>query len=200
MLWYYEVLPCMAAEHGILFMLILHLLLIIARAGSCILSFFFLQTCGNPDCLYLHDVGSQEDSFTKDEIISAYTRYCWAILITSIVQDLLPSSFSALSLCASHRSFPFLLDYLHLKQWFCVIAFVYLYFLSVVVMLTTYFLVPQEQDHTMYSLLVCHVNWFRKRNMGMSAFPFSLRISILVHLLCDSLSLCVKAALLSCYC
>ncbi|VAI30446.1 unnamed protein product [Triticum turgidum subsp. durum] len=32
------------------------------------------QTCGNPDCLYLHDVGSQEDSFTKDEIISAYTR------------------------------------------------------------------------------------------------------------------------------
>ncbi|ONM20296.1 RNA binding (RRM/RBD/RNP motifs) family protein [Zea mays] len=32
------------------------------------------MACGNPDCLYLHDVGSQEDSFTKDEIISAYTR------------------------------------------------------------------------------------------------------------------------------
>lgn len=31
-------------------------------------------TCGNPDCLYLHDVGSQEESFTKDEIISVYTR------------------------------------------------------------------------------------------------------------------------------
>ncbi|PSR86637.1 General negative regulator of transcription C16C9.04c like [Actinidia chinensis var. chinensis] len=30
--------------------------------------------CSNPDCLYLHDFGSQEDSFTKDEIISAYTR------------------------------------------------------------------------------------------------------------------------------
>ncbi|XP_042427109.1 uncharacterized protein LOC122014761 isoform X1 [Zingiber officinale] len=30
--------------------------------------------CSNPDCLYLHDIGSQEDSFTKDEIISAYTR------------------------------------------------------------------------------------------------------------------------------
>ncbi|KAF8402776.1 hypothetical protein HHK36_010866 [Tetracentron sinense] len=30
--------------------------------------------CSNPDCLYLHDVGTQEDSFTKDEIISAYTR------------------------------------------------------------------------------------------------------------------------------
>ncbi|KAJ6803633.1 uncharacterized protein M6B38_189160 [Iris pallida] len=31
-------------------------------------------TCGNPDCLYLHDVGNQEESFTKDEIISVYTR------------------------------------------------------------------------------------------------------------------------------
>ncbi|XP_035842719.1 putative general negative regulator of transcription C16C9.04c, partial [Helianthus annuus] len=29
----------------------------------------------NPDCLYLHEFGSQEDSFTKDEIISEYTRY-----------------------------------------------------------------------------------------------------------------------------
>ncbi|GAB2285136.1 hypothetical protein Dimus_019589 [Dionaea muscipula] len=30
--------------------------------------------CNNPDCLYLHEIGSNEDSFTKDEIISAYTR------------------------------------------------------------------------------------------------------------------------------
>uniref|UniRef100_A0A803L3P9 CCR4-NOT transcription complex subunit 4 n=1 Tax=Chenopodium quinoa TaxID=63459 RepID=A0A803L3P9_CHEQI len=30
--------------------------------------------CTNPDCLYLHEIGSLEDSFTKDEIISAYTR------------------------------------------------------------------------------------------------------------------------------
>ncbi|CAI0545333.1 unnamed protein product [Linum tenue] len=30
--------------------------------------------CTNPDCLYLHEVGSQEVSFTKDEIISSYTR------------------------------------------------------------------------------------------------------------------------------
>ncbi|KAK9154154.1 hypothetical protein Sjap_001634 [Stephania japonica] len=30
--------------------------------------------CSNPDCLYLHDIGTQEDSFTKDEIISAFTR------------------------------------------------------------------------------------------------------------------------------
>ncbi|KAE9593225.1 putative transcription factor C2H2 family [Lupinus albus] len=30
--------------------------------------------CNNPDCLYLHEVGLQEDSFSKDEVISAYTR------------------------------------------------------------------------------------------------------------------------------
>ncbi|XP_019056595.1 PREDICTED: uncharacterized protein LOC104800619 [Tarenaya hassleriana] len=30
--------------------------------------------CTNPDCLYLHEIGPQEDSFTKDEIISAYMR------------------------------------------------------------------------------------------------------------------------------
>ncbi|XP_068636320.1 uncharacterized protein [Aristolochia californica] len=30
--------------------------------------------CSNLDCLYLHEVGVHEDSFTKDEIISAYTR------------------------------------------------------------------------------------------------------------------------------
>ncbi|XAR60498.1 hypothetical protein NMG60_11033906 [Bertholletia excelsa] len=30
--------------------------------------------CSNPECLYLHEIGSQEDSFTKDEIISAYSR------------------------------------------------------------------------------------------------------------------------------
>ncbi|XP_071717937.1 uncharacterized protein [Rutidosis leptorrhynchoides] len=30
--------------------------------------------CTNADCLYLHEFGAQEDSFTKDEIITAYTR------------------------------------------------------------------------------------------------------------------------------
>ncbi|KAF1899693.1 hypothetical protein Lal_00019823 [Lupinus albus] len=30
--------------------------------------------CNNPDCLYLHEIGSQEDSFSKDEVISEYTR------------------------------------------------------------------------------------------------------------------------------
>lgn len=34
-----------------------------------------MQPCSNPDCLYLHEIGSQEDSFTKDEIVSEYTRY-----------------------------------------------------------------------------------------------------------------------------
>ncbi|KAL5172246.1 putative 60S ribosomal protein L14 [Glycine soja] len=31
--------------------------------------------CSNPDCLYLHEIGSREDSFTKYEIISVYTRF-----------------------------------------------------------------------------------------------------------------------------
>ncbi|CAH1418311.1 unnamed protein product [Lactuca virosa] len=30
--------------------------------------------CTNADCLYLHEFGPEEDSFTKDEIITAYTR------------------------------------------------------------------------------------------------------------------------------
>ncbi|KAK6144507.1 hypothetical protein DH2020_021327 [Rehmannia glutinosa] len=38
------------------------------------------QPCSNPDCLYLHEIGSNEDSFTKDEIISAYTRIQQSVL------------------------------------------------------------------------------------------------------------------------
>ncbi|XP_074349155.1 uncharacterized protein LOC141688908 isoform X2 [Apium graveolens] len=30
--------------------------------------------CSVPDCLYLHEIGTQEDSFIKDEVISACTR------------------------------------------------------------------------------------------------------------------------------
>ncbi|XP_020422134.1 uncharacterized protein LOC18772725 isoform X1 [Prunus persica] len=30
--------------------------------------------CNNPDCWYLHDFGSQEDSFTKDGLVSAFER------------------------------------------------------------------------------------------------------------------------------
>ncbi|URE41549.1 RNA recognition [Musa troglodytarum] len=44
------------------------------------------MTCSNPDCLYLHDIGSQEDSFTKDEIISAYTRYfCLTLFACTVI-------------------------------------------------------------------------------------------------------------------
>ncbi|KAL9284066.1 putative transcription factor C2H2 family [Arabidopsis thaliana] len=42
--------------------------------------------CVNPDCLYLHEVGSQDDSFTKDEIISAYTRVQQITGATNILQ------------------------------------------------------------------------------------------------------------------
>lgn len=31
--------------------------------------------CNNPDCLYLHDVGSEEDSFTKEELASKCGRF-----------------------------------------------------------------------------------------------------------------------------
>ncbi|KAI3511169.1 hypothetical protein L1887_18313 [Cichorium endivia] len=36
--------------------------------------FLLAQLCTSPNCLYLHEFGSQEDNFTKDEIISEYTR------------------------------------------------------------------------------------------------------------------------------
>ncbi|KAF8102383.1 hypothetical protein N665_0198s0090 [Sinapis alba] len=42
--------------------------------------------CVNPDCLYLHEVGSQEDSFTKDEIISAHTRVQQITGATNLLQ------------------------------------------------------------------------------------------------------------------
>ncbi|KAI3980510.1 hypothetical protein MKX01_008927 [Papaver californicum] len=32
------------------------------------------MSCSNPDCLYLHEIGTEEDSFSQDKIISAYTR------------------------------------------------------------------------------------------------------------------------------
>ncbi|KAF9593337.1 hypothetical protein IFM89_021741 [Coptis chinensis] len=43
------------------------------------------MSCSNPDCLYLHEFGSQDDSFTKDETISDYTRYifiAWATFLS----------------------------------------------------------------------------------------------------------------------
>ncbi|KAI8016591.1 CCR4-NOT transcription complex subunit 4 [Camellia lanceoleosa] len=58
-------------------------------------------SCSNPDCLYLHEIGTQEDSFTKDGIISAYTRnvcVCELNLIwraTNICADLLAENAAA---------------------------------------------------------------------------------------------------------
>ncbi|KAM0067244.1 putative transcription factor C2H2 family [Helianthus debilis subsp. tardiflorus] len=43
--------------------------------------------CTNPDCLYLHEFGSQEDSFTKDETISEYTR-CRVQQITGATNEM----------------------------------------------------------------------------------------------------------------
>jgi CCR4-NOT transcription complex subunit 4 len=40
--------------------------------------------CTNPDCLYLHEIGSQEDSYTKDEIISAYTSRAQQITSSAV--------------------------------------------------------------------------------------------------------------------
>lgn len=34
-----------------------------------------VRPCNNQDCLYLHDFGSPEDSFSKDDIDSAFTTY-----------------------------------------------------------------------------------------------------------------------------
>ena len=45
------------------------------RSGSWYWISSVFQPCTNPDCLYLHEIGSQEDSFPKDEMVSAYTRY-----------------------------------------------------------------------------------------------------------------------------
>ncbi|KAI3503717.1 hypothetical protein L1887_32166 [Cichorium endivia] len=52
--WDHKVLPRMAMKH---------------------VSFLLAKLCTSPNCLYLHEFGSQEDNFTKDEIISEYTRF-----------------------------------------------------------------------------------------------------------------------------
>ena len=35
-------------------------------------AFLRYQQCSNPDCLYLHDMGSEDDSFTKEEMLARY--------------------------------------------------------------------------------------------------------------------------------
>lgn len=37
--------------------------------------FFDGQPCNNPSCLYLHNMGAEEDSFGKDEAAAVHTRY-----------------------------------------------------------------------------------------------------------------------------
>jgi|AraCvinosormetaG_1042628.scaffolds.fasta_scaffold06179_1 hypothetical protein len=87
MFWDNQVLSCMAEKCGmspidscssaLLFLITslqMHVEVDVFGVMNCM---FLFQACVNPDCLYLHEVGSQDDSFTKDEIISAYTRYLY---------------------------------------------------------------------------------------------------------------------------
>ena len=38
---------------------------------------YFLRNlpCNNPDCMYLHELGETDDSFTKEEIASGYVTF-----------------------------------------------------------------------------------------------------------------------------
>ncbi|CAL5425118.1 unnamed protein product [Camellia sinensis] len=49
-------------------------------------------SCSNPDCLYLHEIGTQEDSFTKDGIISAYTS--WSAAAAAAAASVLLQNFA----------------------------------------------------------------------------------------------------------
>ena len=40
-----------------------------------IADYCYWQPCNNPECLYLHDEGTREDSFTKEEMLANYGRY-----------------------------------------------------------------------------------------------------------------------------
>lgn len=77
MFWDHEVLSCVDQKHGEqIFVFSLSSLCERAYKPNCFSSFFFLllQPCNNVECLYLHEIGSQEDSFTKDETISVHMR------------------------------------------------------------------------------------------------------------------------------
>lgn len=37
--------------------------------------FLLVQPCTNAACLYLHSIGAEEDSFSKDEEAAVHTRY-----------------------------------------------------------------------------------------------------------------------------
>lgn len=102
MFWDHKVLPCMAKEHGI--WLINALLVSLWQIQFIsftpqhgiiifiwVLSTFilFIQPCTNADCLYLHEFGPEEDSFTKDEIITAYTRYFCIVNLQIVILSML---------------------------------------------------------------------------------------------------------------
>ena len=81
--WNHKVLSCLAQKCGMHHSLCLfdcmNCFIVVAWAkfnvSFWVWQIYLVQPCSNPDCLYLHEVGPQEDSFSKDEIISAYTRY-----------------------------------------------------------------------------------------------------------------------------
>lgn len=76
MFWNHKVLPCMVEKCG-KYLFILGESCYKEKLGSVIIenNSFAVQPCSNADCMYLHDFGSQEDSFSKDELISAFERY-----------------------------------------------------------------------------------------------------------------------------
>ena len=76
MFWDHEVLSCVDQKHGEQIFVFFSLCSLYERAykPNSVSSFFFLQPCNNVECLYLHEIGFQEDSFTKDETISVHMR------------------------------------------------------------------------------------------------------------------------------
>lgn len=81
--WNHKVLPCMVEKCGnylSYFICVSFSFSFFWQKENIVLSslriiLLLVQPCNNPDCWYLHDFGSQEDSFTKDELLSAFERY-----------------------------------------------------------------------------------------------------------------------------
>ena len=78
MLWNHKLLPCVVKNFG-KNLKELYCWDFQCKSSSifCIMgiNLLFVQPCSNSDCLYLHDYGSQDDSFTKDDLVSAFERY-----------------------------------------------------------------------------------------------------------------------------
>lgn len=78
MFWNHKVLPCVVEKCSkyltyFIWVSSLHKKNLVLSSLRRIL--LLVQPCNNPDCWYLHDFGSQEDSFTKDGLVSAFERY-----------------------------------------------------------------------------------------------------------------------------